>query len=35
LREGYGIEAAPSVETGNKDFSGVLTQTVCDIKTDT
>ena len=35
LREEYGIEAASSVETGKEDFPDVLTQTVCNVKTDT
>ena len=35
LRERYGLEFKPIVETGGKDLPDVLTQTVCDVKKDT
>jgi len=35
LREKYGTGVEPSFETEEKDFSDVLTQTVCDVKKDT
>jgi 4-hydroxy-tetrahydrodipicolinate synthase len=35
LREKYGRKVEPSFEKGEKDFSDVLTQTVCDVKKDT
>ena len=35
LGEKYGLDIKPAIKTEGKDFSDALTQTVCDLKTDT
>jgi 4-hydroxy-tetrahydrodipicolinate synthase len=35
LRERYGLEFKPFIETGKKDLPDIFAQTVCDVKKDT